>query len=356
MEKYLKKKRTMNESEKDYFSSEEKHIKFIKEIRDVHATNLILPKIIYTPKRSKEVTGLCQFRLNELCKNSLEMFKVHVFKDVKFFPKEYEGKQDVLSLLEINFEESEKDSDRVSFVKNHPEYFPVLSTIDFELLRSKMTTYVLKQPTITELAEEFKVSYNIMYRAIKFVLNFKYIKCSRLNVKSHSKLNDLQFLLFFKYFSEFMSQGKEFLFIDEASFNNSKRGGMKWVENGKNKFLLDQVRVSGVNLIICASRNDVVHYEILNKNIDSKTFCTFIDNLIIKLSDNLDTFNKYKAGKYVLVFDNASCHVSKETYNHMKNGKFNVLSLPPYSPYYNLVEYIFNWLKKKFYSMNFTKK
>lgn len=57
---------------------------------------------------------------------------------------------------------------------------------------------------------------------------------------------------------------------------------------------------------------------------------------------------KYKSGKYVLIFDNASCHVSKETLESIKLKKFNVLTLPPYSPYYNLAEYVFNWLKNNF--------
>lgn len=74
--------------------------------------------------------------------------------------------------------------DRIKFVKNHPEYYPVLLTLDYEMLKL-ITEYKLKQPTIQELGDEFSVSYNKMYRAIKFVLNFKYLKCSRLNVKSN---------------------------------------------------------------------------------------------------------------------------------------------------------------------------
>ena len=195
-----------------------------------------------------------------------------------------------------------------------------------------------------------------MYRAIKFVLNFKYLKCSRLNVKSESQLNDLQFLLFFKYYTEFMCEDKEFLFIDEASFNNSKRGGMKWVESKTKKVILDKVRISGINLILCTSKDGIIYSELTENIINSISFLEFIDNLVIKLSENIDSFNKYKSGKYVLVLDNASCHTSKQTFDSIKLKKFNVLSLPPYSPYYNLAEYVFNWLKKKFYSMNFVKK
>ena len=36
-----------------------------------------------------------------------------------------------------------------------------------------------------------------------------------------------------KNYVDFMMKDKEFLYIDEASFNNSKRGGMKWIESKK---------------------------------------------------------------------------------------------------------------------------
>jgi hypothetical protein len=116
-----------------------------------------------------------------------------------------------LQLVEIDLDEKQQEVDRVKFVKEHPHYYPVMSTIDFDLLRHKMTVYPVKQPTILELAEDFKVSYNIMYRAINFVLNFKYVKCSRLNIRTESKLNEYQFILYMKNYVDFMMKDKEFI-------------------------------------------------------------------------------------------------------------------------------------------------
>ena len=356
MEKYLKKKRTMNECLRDSCESEKEFHSLLKAEKLEKANNFALSQIIYTPKRSKEVTSLNETCLLLMCLNikekqkNIKTFQNNLISDSVYNNEEY------LKVVEFDVEEKIYEKNRIEFVKSHPEYYPVLSTLDFESLRKRMTEYKLKQPTIQELAEEFNVCYNIMYRAIKFVLNLKYLKCSRLNVKSESKLNDLQFLLFYKYFIDFLSEDKEFLFIDEASFNNSKRGGMKWVEPNSKNVILDKVRVSGVNLILCSSKDGMVYYEILNTTVDSTRFTKFIDQLIIKISENIVLFNKYKSGKYVLVLDNASCHVSKQTFDHIKFKKFNVLTLPPYSPYYNVSEYMFNWLKKKFYSMNFSKK
>ena len=356
MEKFLKKKKTMQEYLRDNCSNEQEYIKVFKAESIVKASNLSLPTFVYTPKRSSEVTKLNDLEVAVLCKNINEKFNQLSPTHSDFLPKEYVGNPDDQCVLELDIDENRKSLNRIEYVKSHSHYYPVLSKIDFELLRKKITKFEFKQPTIMELAEEFNVSYNIMYRAIKFVLNMKYLKCSRLNIKSQSKLNDLQFLLYMKYYVEYMNQGKEFLYIDECSFNNSKRGGMRWIDKNTEKVVFDKVRVSGISLILCVSKKGVIYQETLSKTIDSKTFCSFIDNLQVKLTENIETFNKYKSGNYVLVMDNASCHVSKETYNHMKFGKFNVLTLPPYCPFYNLAEYAFNMLKKRFYAMNITKK
>lgn len=355
MKKFLKNKRLMNECLRENCETDKEYNEILKAEKLVKAFNLILPKIIFTPKRSKEITTLSIKELNEMCDKIKDNISKNYSSNQITQNAENNEKLSELRMVDIDIDENNYEQDRIKFVKNHPEYYPVLSTLDFEMLKKRMTEYKLKQPTILELADEFNVSYNIMYRAIKFVLDFKYLKCSRLNVKSESKLNDLQFLLFYKYYSEFLCEGKEFLFIDEASFNNSKRGGMKWVESKVKKVILDKIRVSGINLILCTSKDSIVYNELSGNTINSSIFLEFIDNLIIKLSENIDTFNKYKSGKYVLIFDNASCHVSKETLDSIKLKKFNILTLPPYSPYYNLAEYVFNWLKKKFYSMNFSK-
>ena len=356
MEKYLKKKKTMNECLRDKCSNDEEYKQLFNAEQLVKAGNIQLPSIIFTPKRSKEIYSLNEQQLIDLHTQITDKIKL-IYKDnnssIFKAPNPFDTE---LQLVEIDLNEKQQEIDRVKFVKDHPHYYPVMSTIDFDLLRHKMTVYQIKQPTILELAEEFKVSYNIMYRAINFVMNFKYVKCSRLNIRSESKLNEYQFILYMKNYVEFMIKDKEFLYIDEASFNNSKRGGMKWIEHKQENVILDKVRISGITLTICVSKYGIIHHEITEKTVDSDKFIEFITNLIGKLCQDDKTFEKYKNRKYVLVFDNARCHVSKKIIEYLKFGKFDVLTLPPYSPYYNAAEYVFNWLKKRFYSMNFGQK
>ena len=356
MEKYLKKKRTMNECTRDLCSNDDEYKQLFNAEQLVKAGNISLPTIVFTPKRSKEIYSLEENKLTELFNQISEKINVLKLNPNQSNLKAPNPFDTDLQLVEIDLDEKRQEVDRVQFVKEHPHYYPVLSTIDFDMLRHKMTVYAVKQPTILELAEDFKVSYNIMYRAINFVLNFKYVKCSRLNIRTESKLNEYQFILYMKNYVDFMMKDKEFLYIDEASFNNSKRGGMKWIESKNNNVILDKVRISGITLTVCVSKYGIIHHEISEKTIDSEIFIEFLNNLIGKLCQDDKSFEKYKNRKYVLVFDNARCHVSNKILEYLKFGKFDVLTLPPYSPYYNAAEYVFNWLKRRFYSMNFAQK
>ena len=67
MEKYLRNKRTMNECLKECCETDKEYHELIKSEKSITAYNLVLPKIIYTPKRSKEVTSLSKIELNEIC-------------------------------------------------------------------------------------------------------------------------------------------------------------------------------------------------------------------------------------------------------------------------------------------------
>ena len=67
----------------------------------------------------------------------------------------------------------------------------------------------------------------------------------------------------------------------------------------------------------------------------------FFEDLIPKLGNK-----KYE---YVLIFDNASYHVTNEIKNLLVNNKMKSITNCPYYSYFNRIEYVFHKYEKIFY-------
>jgi transposase len=54
-----------------------------------------------------------------------------------------------------------------------------------------------------------------------------------------------------------------------------------------------------------------------------------------------------------IIADNVSFHKSKEVITYLKNNKANMIFIPPYSPEYNPIEFVFSEIKRKIRIINF---
>ena len=66
MEKYLKKKKTMNECSRDMCTDDYEYKQIFNAEQLVKAGNIPLPTIVFTPKRSKEIYSLNDNQMSEL--------------------------------------------------------------------------------------------------------------------------------------------------------------------------------------------------------------------------------------------------------------------------------------------------
>ena len=126
MEKYLKKKKTMNECTRDMCTNDYEYKQVFNAEQLVKAGNIPLPTIVFTPKRSKEIYSLNDNQISELYTqisdkiSSLKMNPNHLqFKAPNPFDTD-------LQLVEIDLSEHQQELDRVKFVKEHSHYYPVM--------------------------------------------------------------------------------------------------------------------------------------------------------------------------------------------------------------------------------------
>jgi len=98
--------------------------------------------------------------------------------------------------------------------------------------------------------------------------------------------------------------------------------------------------IRGKNYSVCMAMNwkGIVLYEPQDKAFNSFSFAEFLKKLIDKLQENGVN------GAY-LVMDNASFHHTEEIQNLMATTDHQIVYLPPYSPFLNPIENLFNQFK-----------
>lgn len=83
------------------------------------------------------------------------------------------------------------------------------------------------------------------------------------------------------------------------------------------------------SIIMAISNNKIIHYEIHDRNINSKIFIQFVRTLTKKFNN-----------KYILL-DNVSFHKCKQISDILIKNKNRLLFIPPYSPQFNPIEEVF---------------
>jgi hypothetical protein len=187
---------------------------------------------------------------------------------------------------------------RIQYLKEHSKNYPKLHAVDFDELLRHLNGITKRQLSIKEISKIMNIDYHILYRAVKDILNYRFVKCSRINDKYLSTKNFSQTVVFSKWLIHSLNNGYEMIFIDESSFNTNKRTGKRWVRPNQNVEIADKGRISGVNLILACSQNSIIHHEIDYQSLDSIGFICFLNNLFDKINENPNLKRKIKIKNY----------------------------------------------------------
>ena len=132
--------------------------------------------------------------------------------------------------------------------------------------------------------------------------------------------------------------------IDETGFNtfinkNTKGYSKKSVEIN---IPVSKLHFSNQSLLMALSINNVIHYDIVNENVETTIYFDFIKALIEKLKNLKDNKN------YVFIFDNVRFHHSKKTLDLINSSNYTYFFVPPYSPNLNPIENVNGIIKDNY--------
>jgi transposase/predicted transcriptional regulator len=136
---------------------------------------------------------------------------------------------------------------------------------------------------------------------------------------------------------KYIANGFPFVSIDEASFGRSGAVVKGYSKRGSKLFIRKNTpRVTTVSALVCVSNQGLVSKSLVQGSFNTELFLQFVNNL--NLVPNT-----------VLLLDNVSFHHSKVVKEFARLNDLILLYTPPYSPWYNPIEFCFSIIKRHYY-------
>ena len=341
-----------------------KHLRKIKKSTNNNTHNLFLnDSKIRNYKRIKN-----QIRRNNpsFNKYKIDSHFVYESKLYQLYTKNYKNLNKIkpknieISVLKEAIKDiatKESNLDIHTYIEVHPvfkEIFDKMEKITPILNETDQTV----QLVLNELSEEVEISikkikqmmsakYNInisctkIHNILKNKLNFSYLKTAIKNKDLTTKNYIAMSFFFLKIILRGIKLGITFIFIDESGFCTNAPNFRTW--RSKNSDFYYNIKNQGkTNLIMGVDMDEIIHYEIIDQNIDSITFLNFMKTLVSKLDEE-------RLKNTIIIMDNFSSHLTKDLFEFYNEKKLKILFNTPYLSKFNMIELCFRELKNKIY-------
>ena len=184
-------------------------------------------------------------------------------------------------------------------------------------------------------------------RIIRFHLNYKFLKTTVKNPKINTNKYKFMRHLFIKTIVRSLNFGLKILFIDETGFKLDNANYYQWrkkkdiISGGGKEELKKQI-----NMILAIDNEKILYNMITDDSINHNNFIAFLNDLINKVGRN-------NIKNYIIVMDNAKCHIDKEVRKFALDNKLKIIANCPYYSVFNAIEYVFLNIKTKLYKKLF---
>ena len=265
-------------------------------------------------------------------------------------------------IKEKNNEIDENSKNKGKAIKIMPHYLLALER--YEKSESKITKYKTQLKEIIEILKNnnikinlanvqrkyydiYKKKYSLMTfsRILRNHMGLKFLKTTVKNPKIKKNIYQFMFHFFLKGISRAFKLEMKLIYIDESSFKLSNNNYYQW--RSENEIILggaENELKKQMNMILGIDEEKIVHYKLINDTINSDIFCRFLEEMISKIG-------KHDMKNYLIIMDNAKCHISKKTKKFCLKNNLKIMTNIPYYSMFNGIEYVFLNIKKKLYKL-----
>lgn len=205
-----------------------------------------------------------------------------------------------------------------------------------------------KVASCEKIAHIYKQTYdeNISKSTVHRILKKKLNYCFRKTIIKTSKLESIisikQTFFILNLIIHILKIGGELVYVDESGFYKSNGNLKMWRKSGQTIYydIKDNIKL---NLLLAVTQSKVLHYKIVNENIDSGKFEEFLGELCEKLTDD-------EKRKYIFFLDNCTAHNTAKLFEFYNKQKMKVIFNTPYRSNFNMVELVFRHIKRETYT------
>lgn len=267
--------------------------------------------------------------------------------------------------IEDCFEDNRPNKD-FKVIKIHQTFYQMFKNMKQNDLRyteygQKITFIInyLKQQnetiTLKKIMEKYitfynkKISVSTISRILKNHLNIRYLKTSLKNPKLEEKNYIIMSFVFIKGIIRSLFLNLNLIFVDETGFLLENNNFYTWRNSEDQIIKGPKTKVKDrTNLILAVSKNKVILKKFTKLSVDSKMFIEFLTDIIKDLDDE-------EKKKIIIIYDNATYHISKDVIEFFKNNKIKGLTNCPYRSYFNMIELVFRYVKNIIYKNVYNK-
>ena len=137
--------------------------------------------------------------------------------------------------------------------------------------------------------------------------------------------------------------GYELMFLDEFSINFRQKTAYGWAPVRVKGFLDVNAEPFSMSFMVGFSRQRFYGIFGTTSSNNSNSFLRFVKNAIEHRTNDLKIEDK----RFIIVWDNASLHISEEVKRYLSNTEVIICTIAPYSPCLNPAERLILYIKKK---------
>lgn len=218
-------------------------------------------------------------------------------------------------------------------------------TFKNKILKSDQIVEIIKStilinPLIT--LKEFQndilklLNINVSKELIRIVILKNNFSRKNINFYGKSKNHLNKEIDFLNKRKQFIEENKNIICLDEVSFGrNTKNIKGYSLKNQRIEIMKKKPIIITKSFIVSIDENKIISKTYKYGSFNSVSFLDFIK------------FSNFK--NCVILLDNVSFHHSKEFKNYCFLNNIELLYTPPYSPWYNPIEYCFSIIKRNYY-------
>lgn len=230
-----------------------------------------------------------------------------------------------------------------------PELYPKRISLYKEKIEEELDVYDDLQPSLKKLGSKYGANTSTVRNYLYHNMGFRYRNMSNLNYRGQCVLIKYETVIYSKKLIELISSNNQVIYFDESKFVTAKRQKKMWIKKDTENHIFIPDSYNSSNLLIAMTNKKVSYYELHYTENNSDVLSNFFTNF------NNDYFNEEKLNndmsreKTYIILDNSKIHSCMNFKKKVDGLNFNFLYLPRYRPFYNPVEFFFQFIKEKFY-------